>query len=132
MYIFICGDKAHTCVYFNSGSNDLSNKIFAMLFPNICWIMTTKERQSVFEIMLFGMKLSLRVQWQILLKWLRIVQLKKKPGSSQQKQSESRKTNLKHLHVIPKDKILIMTFCTLSWNNYMYISDDNASTCSCQ
>lgn len=68
MYIFICGDKAPTCVYFNSGSNDLSNKIFAMLFPNICWIMTTKERQSVFEIMLFGMKLSLRVQWQILLK----------------------------------------------------------------
>lgn len=44
MYIFICGDKVYICVYFNSGSNDLFNKIFVMFFFNICWIMIIKER----------------------------------------------------------------------------------------
>ena len=55
-------------IYFNCGSYDLSNKIFAILCSNICWIIIIKERQSVFEITLFGIKLTLRVQWQILLK----------------------------------------------------------------
>ena len=117
LYIFNLRQR-RTSIYFNSGSNNnyLSNKIFALLFSNIYSIMITKERQSMFEIMLFGMKLSLRVSIANIVKMTKGCTIKKlKPESSQQKQSESRKKkNSTHLHVIPKDKILIMTFCTLN------------------
>lgn len=47
-------------IYSNCGSYALSSKIHTVPFSNICII--TKERQTVFEIILFGITLSLTVQ----------------------------------------------------------------------